>query len=304
MVELSWSLRPSEAQVTAIVELLAAATEADQVAPVSEQVVLQLRTPAAPGQARSLHLLATTAGGEPAGYAHLAVGDTAKDPSTGELAVHPAHRSHGVGAELVRALIDRAPGQLKLWAHGELPAAVRLAERLGFTRGRELLQLRRSLLDPLPELTVPAGVLLRPFVADADEAAMVAVNNRAFHWHPEQGGWDVEQVRVREREPWFDPDGFLLAVDQDGQLLGYHWTKIHGTADAGDRIGEVYVLGVDPAAHGRGLGGTLTVAGLRYLREQGLDTVLLYVEADNAPAIAVYRRLGFEHWKSDVVYVR
>ena len=53
------------------------------------------------------------------------------------------------------------------------------------------------------------------------------------------------------------------------------------------------MLGVDPAAHGKGLGRTLTLAGLKHLRDRGLGAVLLYVEADNGPAVRVYERLGF-----------
>ncbi|MDQ4115701.1 MAG: GNAT family N-acetyltransferase, partial [Actinomycetota bacterium] len=106
------------------------------------------------------------------------------------------------------------------------------------------------------------------------------------------------------REEWFDPAGFLLALDRDGRLLGYHWTKVHPATADEPAIGEVYVLGVDPDAHGRGLGRTLTLAGLRYLRDRGLDAVLLYVEADNGPAVRVYEQLGFTVHAADVNYAR
>jgi len=147
-------------------------------------------------------------------------------------------------------------------------------------------------------------------VVGVDEQQFVEVNNRAFAWHPEQGGWDVEQVLLREAEPWFDPEGFLLAVDDDDRLLGFHWTKVHGDlarAGVNDKsapIGEVYVLGVDPSAHGRGLGVGLTLAGLCHLRGKGLREVMLYVEADNEAAVAMYRKLGFTNWDTDVAYSR
>ena len=55
-----------------------------------------------------------------------------------------------------------------------------------------------------------------------------------------------------------------MAVDEHtGALLGFHWTKVH-SAD----LGEVYVVGVDPAAQGRGLGATLTLVGLHHLAER------------------------------------
>jgi mycothiol synthase len=165
--------------------------------------------------------------------------------------------------------------------------------------------MRRSLLAPLAAPQLPAGVRLRPFVVGSDEAEFLRVNNAAFYWHPEQGGWDVVQVKLREAEPWFDPAGFLLAVDAADRLLGFHWTKIHGNRSAHQHepIGEVYVLGVDPAARGMGLGAALTLAGLRYLRDRGLRQVMLYVEADNEAAVRVYGDLGFTRWDTDVSYV-
>jgi mycothiol synthase len=104
------------------------------------------------------------------------------------------------------------------------------------------------------------------------------------------------------QEDWFDPAGFLLAVDGDGRLLGFHWTKVHPRHGAHPAIGEVYAVGVTPAAQGMGLGKALTVAGIRYLQDLGLHAVMLYTDADNAPAVSLYRNLGFTRWDTDVMY--
>jgi mycothiol synthase len=178
---------------------------------------------------------------------------------------------------------------------------VALAARLGFTPVRELWQMRRSLLDGIPEPELPAGVRLRAFVPGQDDEEFLRVNNAAFDWHPEQGGWDRAQLRLREAEPWFDAAGFLLAVDESDRLLGFHWTKVHTDPEP---IGEVYVLGVDPSAQGMRLGAALTLAGLHHLRERGQSRVMLYVEADNAPAVRLYSSLGFTRWQADVSYGR
>jgi mycothiol synthase len=110
----------------------------------------------------------------------------------------------------------------------------------------------------------------------------------------------VADLRTAEDEPWFDAKGFLLAVDAEDQLLGFHWTKIHHDQDRS--MGEVYVLGIDPEAQGGGLGTALTLAGLRHLAGRGIDRVMLYVEADNPAGIALYARLGFTVWDVDVQY--
>jgi mycothiol synthase len=287
---LTWSLRPSEGQIADLAALLAAAAVCDGVDPISEAASLRLRHPGT-----GAHLLAHDAAGTLVGYAAL---DERADRRTAEFAVHPERRRSGVGGALLAALLDRVSGPLWVWAHGEHPAALRLAERAGLVRKRELLQLRRGLDQPIPPRALPDGVTLRSFVPGDDEAAVVRVNNRAFSWHPEQSHWDVGALAVREARPWFDPKGFLLAVDQQGRLLGFHWTKVHP-----EGLGEVYVIGVDPDAQGTGLGAALIAAGMDYLREQGLAEVMLYVESDNATALQTYRKLGFRQHHTDVEFL-
>ena len=153
-----------------------------------------------------------------------------------------------------------------------------------------------------------------------DEDDWTDLNSRAFAQHPEQGAWTRADLDLRERETWFDPAGFFLA-ERAGKIVGFHWTKIHGLnheAAARDHeadghetgghpheaIGEVYVVGVDPNERGTGLGRALTLVGLRYLRARGLFQVMLYVDADNTPAIRLYESLGFTHWDTDVMFGR
>jgi mycothiol synthase len=208
------------------------------------------------------------------------------------LVVRPSRRRRGVGSALLARAAASYDAPLAAWSHGNHPAAARLAERHGWARVRDLWVMRRPLADPLPAVAVPDGVTIRGY-RPADAAEVVRVNAAAFADHPEQGAMDEDNLARRMAEPWFDPAGLLVAEGPEG-LLGFHWTKQHD-----DRHGEVYVVGVDPAAQGRGLGKVLTLAGLHHLAGLGLTDVLLYVESDNAPAVAVYSRLGFSHRDAD-----
>ncbi|OLL75334.1 Acetyl-CoA:Cys-GlcN-Ins acetyltransferase, mycothiol synthase MshD [Pseudonocardia sp. Ae168_Ps1] len=279
---------------TAVHDLLATAAAHDGADSFSEQFLLTLR--AGEERAGVHHVVVPGADRAVAGYAQL-------DGEYAELAVHPAERRRGVGSALVTAL-EGLTADPHVWAHGDLDAAKGLAERHGYRRDRVLWQMRRTAGEPLPEVSLPDGVTLRSFVPGCDDDEFLRVNNAAFDWHPEQGGWTGAELAARQAEDWFDADGFLLATAPDGTLLGYHWTKVHPATGDEPAMGEVYVLGVDPAAHGRGLGRVLTLAGLHHLHDRGLDTVLLYVEADNGPAVRVYQRLGFVVHAANVNYAR
>ncbi len=291
MTELSWRTGLSDDEQRRIRELIEAATAADGVAPVGEQVLREL------AHDRTRHLVARE-DGDIVGYLNLAAGG---ESAMAEAVVHPRSRRRGIGAALVRAGLAEGGDDARVWAHGHLEAARATAASLGLTVVRELLQMRRPLTD-LPPTPAPDGIRVTTYSGPADDAELLRVNNAAFAWHPEQGGWADGEIAERRGEAWFDPEGLFLAVDENtGELLGFHWTKIHGPD-----LGEVYVVGVDPAAQGRGLGGLLTLTGLHHLAER-LSTssepvVMLYVEADNAAAVKTYQKLGFEVASVDAAY--
>ncbi|MCW2601303.1 MAG: mycothiol synthase [Frankiales bacterium] len=285
-------------EVRALIEQV---TAADGTPPLSEHVMLHL-----PGGGDSdvRHLLVRGPEGL-VGYAHLDVTDQVAG-SSAELAVHPRARGQGIGRALAEELMRQSPdGRLRLWAHGDHPAAGKLAASLHFERARSLWQLRRSLTDPLPDVVIPEGIAVRTFVVGRDEQAWTELNNRAFAAHPDQGGWGPEEVLVREAEPWFDAAGFFLAF-RGSDLVGFHWTKIHGGTSHGehahDALGEVYIVGVDPTEQGHGLGPALTLLGLHHLQKCGLAEVMLYVDESNTAAIRVYERLGFTRHATDVYF--
>jgi mycothiol synthase len=290
------------ADSAAVLDLVRRAAEEDGVSPLTEHVMLHLRYGGDP-RARNVLLRHD---GQLAGYAHLDPTDPVEGPA-GEMVIDPAARRHGLGLTLVQALVAEAgPAGLRLWAHGDLPAATKLAAAAGFVRSRSLWQMRRSLQSRIGRPQFADGLEVRTFRPGKDEDAWVSLNHRAFSRHPEQGAWTRTDLELREREPWFDPDGFFLAERGD-RLVGFHWTKIHGGAGAShghEPIGEVYVVGVDPGERGSGLGRARTLLGLRYLRGRELSQVMLYVDETNTAAIGLYESLGFTHWDTDVMFAR
>jgi mycothiol synthase len=304
-VEVLGRLTPE--QIEAVTEVVDEATEADGVGPLSEHVLLHLRY----GGDEPARNLLLWHGSHLVAYAHLDTTDPVDGPSA-EMVVAPATRRQGFGATIITAALEHAHGPLRLWAHGGLAESTLMAEHLGFQRIRVLYQLRRSLLATLPPVVLPDGVKVRTFQPGADDEAWLAVNNRAFASHPEQGHWTLADLRQRMAEEWFDPAGFFLAekeIDGETRLIGFHWTKVHGHRvdeheheHGHEPIGEVYVVGVDPSAQGMGLGRQLTLVGLVHLRSLGLQQVMLYVDESNVPAIKLYESLGFSRWDTDVLF--
>jgi mycothiol synthase len=201
---------------------------------------------------------------------------------------------------------------LQLWSHGDLDAARAFASGGGYSKTRELWQMRRSLRSDataLPTVTLPEGFSTRHFVAGRDEEAWLRVNALAFVDHPEQGRIARHDLDQRIAQEWFDACGFILIEDTRGPapvLVASHWTKVVPPDNPGfdPTVGEVYVVGVDPAYQGQGLGRTVTVLGLAHLRESGLTEAMLYVDSDNLAAIATYSRLDFARSAVDIMYSR
>ena len=242
----------------------------------------------------------------PVGYAQVSRGE---DSWALEFVVDPHHRVPGstIALDLVCAAAEvirtEGGGHLHLWVSQPRPEHDRVAAAIGLHPGRVLYQMRRPL--PVEERLRGddpgvAPLETRAFIPGVDEDAWLEVNNRAFQWHPEQGGWDFDTIKGREAQPWFDPSGFLVH-SEDGRMAGFCWTKIH--TDHDPPLGEIYVIAVDPDFAGRGLGRRLVLAGLDHLWGAGVTTAMLYVDAANSAAVKLYIDLGFVINHIDQAYV-
>lgn len=311
---------PTPPQREALGELATAAQAVDGAPPFGDQTWVELKRSDSEAPLTVAYAWLPAAEGAPgrlagAGVVVLGSGDEqeqsekAEDeasPDVLELAVHPQHRQQGVATELATALSRRQqPGRVhRAWAHGGHPGGRKLAEKFGWQPVRELWQMRLENDVELPPVELPEGITLRSFRPGQDDQAWTAANAAAFADHPEQGRLRVEDLHARMAEDWFSAEGFLLA-EEAGELLGFHWTKIHTEeVQSEDQrpIGEVYAVGVTPQAQGRRLGLALTLAGIEHLRARQVGAVILYVDAGNTAAATLYTKLGFIVEKTDSQY--
>ena len=286
-----------------VLSLINTTQEFDNTPAIAEHVLLHLRHG---GDKADSHLLLQK-DNQVIAYAHLDKTDQVAGPSV-ELVIHPEHRRSGIGTELLKSAIEICGQKMRLWSHGDLPAARELAQSNNFIKVRTVIQMSKDLTEVSP---INTDYQIRSFLPDLDNQAWLTLNNKAFANHPEQGNWSEADLSIRVNEDWFDEKGFFVAQDKEN-LIGFCWTKIHGghshthQTDSDhhdhDPIGEIYVMAVSKEYEGRSIGKALTITGLNYLKYQGLSSAMLYVDEDNQIAVNLYKSLGFVESGKDVLY--
>jgi ribosomal protein S18 acetylase RimI-like enzyme len=139
-------------------------------------------------------------------------------------------------------------------------------------------------------MNAPSAIELRRATA-ADAQAIGAVFDAAV-----REGWtylgELAQKPMFAPEEWDElvaehapPNVLLVATDQAGRIVGY--TAVH------PEDGELFLLFVDPAHAGRGIGRTLLTAAHDALREAGCQEAYLFTHEQNERALAVYTAAGY-----------
>ncbi len=223
--------------------------------------------------------------GSPAGYAYLV---TEQAISRGVLIFEAAAAGR-------RPLLDAAVADAR--SLGLAVVQVDVAESddalrsflgtAGLAHVRTHLHLRRDGAQAV-DAPLPAGAAIR-LAGRGDAGAVTDLQNAAF-----EGSWGyapntADEIAYRVFELPDDPPDRVLLLEEDGRLLAYCWTH----QEHAGTPGQVGMVGTAPAEQSRGLGRAVTAAGVNDLIEAGATPIDITVDAENAPALRLYERLGF-----------
>lgn len=220
--------------------------------------------------------------------------------------VDPEFRRRGIGEALLLHAIDRTrrlaathppelPKVLGMGSNEHNLGAARLAERHGYEPVRWFFDMERPLTGELPAPPpLPDGIEMRTVSAD-DGWAIWEADHDAFrdHW----GGHDPSEANFRRwvESPEFDPTLFIVAYDGD-EIAGGVLNAIYPeeNAELGLRRGWLDSVFTRRAWRRRGLARALIIRSLHLLRERGLETAALGVDAGNpSGALGLYEAVGF-----------
>jgi mycothiol synthase len=220
--------------------------------------------------------------------------------------VQPGHRGNGLGKEFLTRAINRAEELSVKVVHVYLSPDNTKARnglpKLGFKYVRRYLELILD-IDKVSEAVLREAATGCRKLQPGEEEKIVDIQNRAFaeHWgyNPNTAETITYDINIGNRSP----DDVLLVCEED-TITGYCWTEIL-TTDAGkdgEKRGTINMIGTEPDYRGKGLGKKVLLAGLAYLKENGVKTVGLSVDSENRVAYELYRSIGFTQQGSTLWY--
>lgn len=132
-------------------------------------------------------------------------------------------------------------------------------------------------------MSAETNLVLR--AAQVSEARLIASISRLQVEHGLRWRWTPARVRRHIR----DPDTMVLVATLAGELTGFAIMKF------GDRQAHLYLLAVLPRHHRRGFGSRMLEWLEKSCETAAIERIRLEVRADNRPAMAFYRQLGYRY---------
>lgn len=241
------------------------------------------------------------------GYAELWCG-TGLPRAVGRVLVHPDWRRRRLGTRLLDEVEQKAAVAGSKYLDIQVQAQAEAGRRFLEARGCRAIHYGWHMIlhdvDSTPAPEWPPGYGIRTFVPGEDERTSVEIENQSFH-----GEWEYTPVEVGEiegfvRSPAFRADGILYATHH-GQVVGECWNWIEQgehSAQTEEKRGDVWCLCVHPRHRTQGLGRALLLAGVQWLREQGVTAAYLAVDGANERAKHLYESVGFVTRRTDIWY--
>lgn len=220
-------------------------------------------------------------------------------------AVLPEWRRQGIGTamlaenerlslELARTHATDRPRILGSWTSDRMTGAHALLRKAGFQQVRWFFEMTRPLGEPIPDVPLPDGIEVRPVTMDMVRQIWDA-DVEAFkdHW----GGFDSSDESFQRflADPHFDPSLWVIAYDGSEVAGGVvNGIDTEENAALGVKRGWLHSVFTRRPWRRRGLAAALIARSLVLLRERGMDTGILGVDADNpSGALGLYERIGF-----------
>ena len=218
--------------------------------------------------------------------------------------IYPDHRRQGLATKLFSYVKYRARELGVKLAHVNIDqdnaTARNVLSRLGFSPVHRFLQLRLDMAR-VRQRDINKAALPCRYLQRGEEDKLTQIQNSSF---ADTWGYNpntTEEIMYYTSSAGFRPEDVILACDGD-KIAGYRWTRIIHETTPEERKGQIFMLGVDPACRGKGIGKVVLLAGLSHLENKGVRVVELTVDSENKAACTLYQSIGFEVQASSLWY--
>ena len=145
--------------------------------------------------------------------------------------------------------------------------------------------IEKDRIDAVVELSLRAW---EPVFKSIEETMHPDLYSRSY---PE--GWRASQAKG-VRDVCRSGDTEVYTANEDDQTLGFVAVKL----DEFSKLGEMYMIAVDPDHQGKGIASELTEFAVRRMKEAGMEVAMVETGADpgHEPARNTYAKAGFHPW--------
>lgn len=227
------------------------------------------------------------------------------------LGVVPEFRRRGIGRELVNKAIeslrDRAMETAECMVRDNKPICKHIFESMRFRLTRVFSTMRRDLNIIPSNIGENTVVRIRVMKEGMEDIELLRrLDNEAFTEHFNFRPSTFEEWKHLHSHPDFDQEGWFLAL-LGGKPVGHvgSWIDSKFVKFKGIKRGWIATIGVLKPHRRKGIGTSLILRGMDYLKSRGITEVELGVDDKNpTKAIKLYEKAGFKVIRKDLTYLK